>query len=100
MENKQINELAASLKQYSIDCRRKVHRFAEVAAHGVKTSAFIQQEIRALGLPYEKVSTTGLLAVLDTGRPGPHIALRCDIDALPVAEEPNNLSGAAGMCIR
>lgn len=93
MENKQIHELAASLKQYSIDCRRKVHRFAEVAAHEVKTSAFIQQEIRALGLPYEKVSTTGLLAVLDTGRPGPHIALRCDIDALPVAEEPNNLVG-------
>lgn len=39
------------------------------------------------------MSTTGLLAVLDTGRPGPHIALRCDIDALPVAEEPNNLVG-------
>ena len=65
MENKQIHELAASLKQYSIDCRRKVHRFAEVAAHEVKTSAFIQQEIQALGLPYEKVSTTGLLAALD-----------------------------------
>ena len=51
VENKQINELAASLKQYSIDCRRKVHRFAEVAAHEVKTSAFIQQEIRAFGAP-------------------------------------------------
>lgn len=92
MDNKQINELAESLKEYSISCRRKVHRFAEIAAHEVKTSEFILQEIQALGLPYEKVSTTGLMAILDTGRPGPNIALRCDIDALPVSEEPSNLA--------
>ncbi len=93
MTNQQIKQQTETLKNYVVDCRRKVHRYAEVSRTEVKTSAFIQSKIEAAGLPFEKAGETGLFATLDTGRPGPHIALRADIDALPVPENSNNLTG-------
>lgn len=93
MTNEQIIQQAEQLKDYVVEYRRKIHRIAEVSGTEVKTSALIQGEIEACGLPYEKVGDTGLIATLDTGRPGPHIVLRADIDALPVPEQPNNLAG-------
>lgn len=93
MTNEEIRRQADMLKDYVIQCRRRVHEFAEPSGTEVQTSAFIQKAVEENGLPYEKVSTTGLIAVLDTGRPGPHIALRADIDALPVPESEENLAG-------
>ena len=93
MMNQQIEEQAHLLHDYVIECRRTIHRFAEPSGTEEKTSAFVQKELTAAGLPYEKVSKTGLLATLETGRPGPHIVLRADLDALPLPEEPNNLAG-------
>lgn len=92
--NEQIVSLADEYENYIIDCRRKVHTFAEVAAHEEKTKAFILDEAGKLGLPWEEVPTTSVIVKLDTGRPGMHVALRADIDALPVAESPTNLTGS------
>lgn len=86
-----LQELARSYEQYIIACRRTVHRFAELGGQEVKTAAFIEAEIRKRGLPVERVSTTGLLATLDTGRAGNCVALRADMDALPIAENPRNM---------
>ncbi|MEG1445748.1 MAG: amidohydrolase [Ruthenibacterium sp.] len=94
LTDQQIKQQAALNKDYVIQCRRTIHRFAEPSGTEVKTSAFVQAELTAASLPFEVVSKTGVLAILDTGRPGPHIALRADIDALPMPEEPNNLAGA------
>ena len=93
MTNEEIREQARRLNAYVIDCRRALHRLAEIGGTEVKTSAFLQDQIKKMGLPYEMAGETGLIATLDTGKPGPHIALRADIDALPVKEEPNNLAG-------
>jgi amidohydrolase len=93
MTNEDIFQQTQMLKNYVVDCRRTVHRYAEVSTIEMKTSAFIQSQIEKVGLPFEKVGKTGLLAVLTTGRPGPCIALRADIDALPLPENPNNLTG-------
>lgn len=93
MTNQEIRLAVEELTDYVVDCRRTIHRFAEVSRQEVKTSAFIQSQIEALGLSYEVAGDTGVFAVLDTGREGPHIALRADIDALPVVENPNNLAG-------
>lgn len=93
MTDEQIRQQAKLLHDYIVDCRRTIHRFAEPSGTEVKTSAFVQKELEAAGLPYEKLERTGLLATLDTGRPGPHIVLRADMDALPLPEEPNNLKG-------
>lgn len=89
--NSALQALARNYEQYVIACRRTVHRFAELGGQEVKTAAFIEEEIRKRGLPVERVSTTGLLATLDTGRTGNCVALRADMDALPIAEDPCNM---------
>lgn len=93
MTNEWIRQQAQALRADVVRWRRIVHGFAELSGQEVQTSAFIRTELEALGLPVQAVSATGLLATLDTGRPGPCIALRADIDALPVPEQPNNLAG-------
>ncbi len=91
--NAEILKLADEYEQYIIDCRRKVHTFAEIATKEVKTHAFIVEEAKKLGLEVEEVPTTNVLVKLDTGRPGKTVALRADIDALPIAEPEDNLVG-------
>lgn len=91
--NDEILKLADEYESYLIDCRRKVHTFAELAMHEDKTHAFILDEAKKLGLPFEEVPTTSVIVKLDTGRPGKVVALRADIDALPLAEADTNLSG-------
>lgn len=88
-----LPDLIKENEQYMIDCRRAVHRFAEVGGKEVKTSAFVQKEAESLGLPVEKVSETGLLITLDTGNPGNGVALRAELDALPIPESPDNMKG-------
>lgn len=91
--NKEIMELAKEYESYIIRCRRAVHTFAEVAMHEDKTHRFILEEAKKLGLSYEEVPTTSVIVKLDTGRPGKTVALRADIDALPMKEDENNLVG-------
>ncbi len=91
-----MDRLPALIKeneQYMIDCRRTVHRFAEVGGKETKTSGFVQKEAEALGLPVEKVSETGLLITMDTGRPGNGVVLRAELDALPIPESTDNMKG-------
>lgn len=93
MTNQQIQQQARQLRDYVVRCRRVLHTYAEPSGTEFRTSAFVRRELEGMGLPVEAVSTTGLLATLDTGRPGPGIALRADLDALPMHEEPENLAG-------
>lgn len=93
LTNEIIRLQAEAQQDYVIESRRTIHRFAEVSGKEFKTSAFIKEEIKKAGLPYEKAGDTGWIAILDTGKPGSRIALRADIDALLVPEEPNNLAG-------
>lgn len=78
--------------------RRWMHENPEVSNQEFKTSQMIVQEIEKLGLPYRLVSPTGVLAELKGGRPGKTVALRADMDALPVEEAPENLAGARLCC--
>ena len=91
--NTQILAAAERYEPYIIDCRRKVHAFAEPAAAEVRTHEFILEQARRLGLPYEEVPTTSVIVKLDTGRPGMTVALRADMDALPMEEDAENLTG-------
>ena len=85
---------ANEVDEYVRQIQRHLHEYPEVTAQEHKTSAFLQAEVSKLGLPVEMVSTTGFIATLDTGKPGQTIALRADIDALPMPESPSNLKGA------
>ena len=91
--NEEILKLADEMEPYVIRCRRTIHTFAELAGHETRTKALILEEAEKLGLPYEEVPATSVIVKLDTGRPGMVVALRADIDALPLTESETNLSG-------
>lgn len=67
--------------------RRDFHQNPELSNREVRTSKIVAEHLRKLGLEVETgIAQTGVVALLRTGRPGPTIALRADMDALPVVE--------------
>nr|WP_243436209.1 M20 family metallopeptidase [Acanthopleuribacter pedis] len=67
--------------------RRQLHRFPEVSNREFKTRDFLEETLRAAGFTrIERMAKTGLRVVYETGKPGPVLAFRADIDALPVTE--------------
>ena len=78
----------AALRDRVIEWRRDLHRHPELGNHEVRTAQVIATHLRALGLaPKTGIAQTGVTAVLKGGKPGPRIALRADMDALPVTEQ-------------
>ena len=63
------------------DVRKHLHENPELSGQEEETSALLMKEATRLGLTVEKVSKTGFIAILDTGRPGKTLGLRTDIDA-------------------
>jgi len=67
--------------------RRDIHQHPELGNREVRTSKLVADHLRALGLDVKTgIATTGVVAVLKGGKPGPRIAIRADMDALPVTE--------------
>ena len=75
-----------------IGWRRHIHQNAELSYQEVKTAAYVAEALRAMpGIEVQTgIAKTGIKAVLKGGKPGPVVALRADMDALPV-EERNDL---------
>jgi len=68
--------------------RRNLHQHPELGNREVQTSALLADRLRALGYEVRTgVAKTGVVGVLRGGKPGPVVALRADIDALPVTED-------------
>ena len=83
-----IKSLLAPYHQRVIDTRRDLHRIPELSGHEDKTSAYVIDYLRKEALPLTThIAGHGVMAVLDTGRPGPTLMIRADMDALPIAEE-------------
>jgi len=80
---KDIKELTAQL----IDWRRDFHRHPEIACEEHRTSSVIRKFLESLGIPVKVYAETGLRAVLEGKPGGATVALRADIDALPLKEE-------------
>ena len=84
--------------------RRDIHAEPELGLHNPKTTAKVKAALAGLPLIYrEGPSTTGLVAVLDTGRPGRSVLLRGDMDALPLTEDTgldfsSTITGAMHAC--
>src|SRR5216684_6758889 len=71
-----------------VELRRSFHRHPEISFGETETSVRIAERLRELGLELKRCPTeTGVVAMLDTGRPGKTVMLRADIDALPILEE-------------
>jgi len=80
------NEVAALTGQI-VAWRRDFHRHPEIAFEETRTSSVIREFLEGLGLPVRGAAGTGLIAVLEGGTPGKTVALRADMDALPIQEE-------------
>lgn len=72
------------------EIRHRLHQNPELGNREVQTAALIAEQLRALGLEVRtQVAHTGVIGVLRGRRPGPVVAIRADMDALPVTEETN-----------
>lgn len=83
-----IAEAAARLKPWLIEQRRDFHMYPELQFQEVRTSRIVAERLRKLGLADIRtgLATTGVTALIQGGKPGPVIALRADMDALPIDE--------------
>ncbi|MFN5169323.1 MAG: amidohydrolase [Cyclobacteriaceae bacterium] len=82
-----LDQEALAIEKKVIEWRRHIHQNPELSNREFKTGAYIAEHLRKLGLEVQHpVAKTGVLGILRTGKPGPVIALRADIDALPVTE--------------
>lgn len=71
-----------------VELRRWFHAHPELSNREVQTAAKVAEHLRALGLePRTGIAHHGVTAIIDGGKPGPKIALRADMDALPVTEQ-------------
>jgi amidohydrolase len=83
-----IDAALAASRQELVEWRRHLHQNPELGNREVETARFVAERLRSFGLePRTGVARTGVVAVIEGGRPGPVVALRADMDALPVTEE-------------
>ncbi len=83
-----IKSLAAQYKDEFISVRHHLHAHPELSYEEFETSKFIQQKLKEFGIPYEVMATTGVVGLIKGKNPESRIiALRADMDALPIDEE-------------
>lgn len=82
-----IEAWAKSVDGKVLNWRRDIHQFPELGNREFRTAKLVADHLKSLGLEVKTgVAHTGVTAVLKGGKPGPRIALRADMDALPVTE--------------
>jgi amidohydrolase len=83
-----IKERVNSYKAQVIATRRELHRIPELGFREEKTSAYVADYLKKEGLRVATgIARTGVVGTLETGRPGPTLLVRADMDALPIHEE-------------
>ena len=88
--SQQIEQKSKAILPKVIEWRRYIHQHPELGNREFKTAEMIAKHLRSLGLEVTTgVAKTGVVALLKGGKPGPVVAIRADIDALPVFERVN-----------
>jgi amidohydrolase len=83
----QIEQRVQAVTPKVVQIRRDIHQHPELGNRETRTAALIAAHLKSLGIEVrENVAKTGVVGVLRGGRPGPVVALRADMDALPVTE--------------
>ena len=83
-----VTQAAADLYEETLEIRRHLHEHPELSFHEVATSAYVEEKLKALGIPYQKgYATHGIAAMIDSGKAGRTVVLRADMDALPIEED-------------
>ncbi|MEP6596736.1 MAG: M20 family metallopeptidase [Ginsengibacter sp.] len=88
MIKEKIKKSASAYAKEFIEVRRHLHQYPELSFKEFETSKFIQQKLSAWNIPFEVLAQTGVAGLIKGKNPGKKIvALRADIDALPITEE-------------
>lgn len=76
------------MQEEIVKLRRDLHRIPELGCVLPETCAYVEARLKELGIPCRQIAENGgILAEIDTGKPGKTLLLRADMDALPVPEE-------------
>jgi amidohydrolase len=82
-----IRELTDEVSPRLIDIRRDLHAHPELAFGEVRTAAVVVRELDRLGIPHQSgIGITGVVGFIEGGRPDPVLAIRTEMDALPIQE--------------
>lgn len=82
-----VDNMARDIEGRMIEWRRHIHQYPELGNREVKTAVKISEHLKSLGIEVQTgIAYTGVVGILKGGKPGPVIALRADMDALPVTE--------------
>lgn len=83
-----INQLAGKYADEFISIRRHLHAHPELSYQEYETAGFVKKHLDAIGIPHTTMAQTGVVATIEGKNPGSRIvALRADMDALPIKEE-------------
>ncbi|MCB1189492.1 MAG: amidohydrolase [Leptospiraceae bacterium] len=75
-------------KKELVEIRRYIHQYPEIEFQEIKTAQLVMEHLERLGYPYEnKIAKTGVVSLIDSGKPGKTVLVRADMDALPIHEE-------------
>ena len=77
-----------SLQPQLVEWRRRLHQKPELSFEENLTAEFVSQKLQEWGIEHQtNIAKTGIVATIDSGKPGPVLAIRADMDALPIQEE-------------
>ena len=83
----QVDRQVTELQDRILSWRRDIHQHPELSNRETRTAALVAAHLRSLGMEVRTgVAHTGVVAILRGGKPGPVVALRAEMDALPVTE--------------
>jgi amidohydrolase len=86
----EVSKKALSIEKKVIDWRRDLHEHPELGNAEVRTAGIVAKHLESLGIEVQTgVAKTGVVGILKGGKPGPVVALRADMDGLPVTERGN-----------
>jgi amidohydrolase len=88
VDRAKVDELSASIEPKVIAWRRDIHEHPELSNRETRTAKLVAEQLKRMGLEVQTgVAHTGVVGFLKGGRPGPTVAIRADMDALPVTEK-------------
>ncbi|GGD10253.1 M20 metallopeptidase family protein [Pontibacillus salipaludis] len=86
-----FQEIIKPIENDIIEFRRYLHQNPELSTQEWNTSRFIQEQLKEYGIPFKAgYADTGVLGIIEGERTGKTVALRADIDALPITEQTNH----------